>query len=149
MANRALPDVLTKDEIRRLIPHAGTMCLLDRVVGWTEAAIDCASRSHTALDNPLRHDGRIAAVAGVEYGLQAMAVHGALRGGAAQPVGYLVRLGAVRFAVDYLDALGDELVVQAAVVQSLVAGYSYSFAISGTDGRPAIEGRATIALVTG
>jgi predicted hotdog family 3-hydroxylacyl-ACP dehydratase len=141
------PASLTKDRIRALIPHAGTMCLLDHVVDWSAARIECRAVSHDAADNPLRHDGRIAAVAGLEYGLQAMAVHGALRAGERQPVGYLVRLGAVRFGVDFLDQLGAALVVRAEVVQSLATGYSYGFSIAGADGRPAIEGRATIALV--
>jgi predicted hotdog family 3-hydroxylacyl-ACP dehydratase len=94
-------------------------------------------------------------VSGIEYGLQAMAIHGALRGGTPQPVGYLVRLGDVRCNVDFLDQLGTTLTVRAELVQSLASGYSYGFAIAGGDlpanaGRiipPAIVGRATIALV--
>ena len=140
----ALP---THDDIRRLIPHAGTMCLLERVLAWTDTTIACGSTSHGSPDNPLRRDGRVSAACGIEYGLQAMAIHGALRGGARQPVGYLVRLGDVRCSVDYLDQLGAELIVRAEIVQSLPNGYSYGFAISGSDSAPAISGRATIALV--
>lgn len=135
------------DRIRQLIPHAGTMCLLERVVDWTDAMIACSAISHTSTENPLRHAGRISAVSGIEYGLQAMAVHGALRGSAPQPIGYLVRLGAVRCMVDFLDALGPELFVRADLIQSLAGGYSYEFFIAGGDRQPAIAGRATIALV--
>ena len=42
------------DRIRQLIPHAGTMCLLERVVEWTDAMIACRATSHTGADNPLR-----------------------------------------------------------------------------------------------
>lgn len=135
------------DRIRQLIPHAGTMCLLERVVEWSDAMIACRATSHTSPDNPLRHAGRISAMAGIEYGLQAMAVHGALRGSAPQPIGYLVRLGGVRCAIGFLDELGTELYVRADLLQSLGGGYSYEFAITGGDHRPAIAGRATIALV--
>ena len=137
----------THDEIRRLIPHAGTMCLLERVLAWTDTTIACGSTTHAHHDNPLRRDGRISAVCGLEYGLQAMAIHGALRGGARQPVGYLVRLGDVSCGVEFLDQLGADLTVRAEIVQSLATGYSYGFAIAGGADPPAIVGRATIALV--
>ena len=144
--------MLSRDDISRLIPHAGTMCLLDRVIEWNADTIVCASRTHGALDNPLRHDGRIGAVCGVEYGLQAMAVHGALIAGARQPVGYLVRLGDVAVSIDFLDELGAELIVRAELVQSLPGGYGYAFSLSAgspsaVDRAPMISGRATIALV--
>ena len=35
---------LTKAEIAALIPHAGAMCLLDRVVHWDAEKIRCTSR---------------------------------------------------------------------------------------------------------
>jgi len=139
--------MLSRDEIRRLIPHGGAMCLLERVVDWNAGAITCTSRTHGDIDNPLRHDGRIGAVCGIEYGLQAMAVHGALIAQASQPVGYLVRLGDVALSIDFLDQLGAELVVRAELVQSLASGYGYAFALSACDGAPMIHGRATIALV--
>jgi predicted hotdog family 3-hydroxylacyl-ACP dehydratase len=138
--------MLNHDEIRRLIPHNGAMCLIERVVEWTAESITCVSRSHGARDNPLRHDGRIGAVCGVEYGLQAMAVHGALIAKARQPVGYLVRLGDVTLPIGYLDELGPELVIRAELMQSVARGYSYGFAVSGGAGAPQIRGRATIAL---
>jgi predicted hotdog family 3-hydroxylacyl-ACP dehydratase len=150
--------MLNHDQIRRLIPHGGAMCLLERVLDWDADAITCAARSHGEIGNPLCHDGRIGAVCGIEYGLQAMAVHGALTANARQPVGYLVRLGDVMLPVDFLDELGAELVVRAELVQSLAHGYSYAFALSGNPSpgsaspgsgtaAPTIRGRATIALV--
>jgi predicted hotdog family 3-hydroxylacyl-ACP dehydratase len=45
-----------------LIPHQGTMCLLDEVVAWDADAIHARSRSHSRADNPLRSDGRLRAV---------------------------------------------------------------------------------------
>jgi predicted hotdog family 3-hydroxylacyl-ACP dehydratase len=139
--------VLDRDEIARLIPHAGTMVLLDRVVAWDDRTITCVARSHRAPDNPLRQDGAIAGLCGIEFCLQASAVHGALMAGERQPVGYLVRLGDVSIAVESLDDLGEELVVHAEIVHSLPNGHSYSFTLGGAEGAPAVHGRATIALV--
>jgi len=139
--------MLGRDAIARLIPHAGTMVLLDRVVEWNDSTITCVARSHRAPDNPLRLNGSVAGLCGIEFCLQASALHGALMAGERQPVGYLVRLGDVSIAVESLDGLGEELVIRAEIVHSLPNGHSYSFTLGGADGVPAIRGRATIALV--
>ena len=62
--------MLSRDRIVELIPHQGTMCLLDEVTEWSERAISCRTRSHLAPDNPLRRDGRVTGLCGIEYGLQ-------------------------------------------------------------------------------
>ena len=74
--------MLTRRHILELIPHQGSMCLLDEVVLWTDVAIACLSRTHLAHGNPLRRDNKLNAVGGIEYGLQAAALHGALVAGA-------------------------------------------------------------------
>src|SRR4051812_43325974 len=92
-----------------LIPHQGAMCLLDEAGSRTPEAILCRTWSHLAPDNPLRRAGRLGAVCGIEYGLQAAALHGALsvRAGRQHP-GYLVALRGVAIEADRLDdpALG-------------------------------------------
>jgi predicted hotdog family 3-hydroxylacyl-ACP dehydratase len=138
--------MLGRDRIGALIPHGGAMCLLEQVVRWDARGIECRSRSHCSPDNPLRHDGRIGAICGVEYGLQAMAVHGALVTSASQPVAYLVRVGDVRLTVGFLDELGPEIVVRADLEHALADAQSYRFVLSGADRAPALRGRATIAL---
>lgn len=77
--------MLTREQILGLIPHQGTMCLLDRVLAWSAGEITCAASSHLAADNPLRRDGRLGAICGIEYGLQAAALHGALVQGGVAP----------------------------------------------------------------
>ena len=42
------------DGIASRIPHAGRMCLLDRVECWDTQRIRCRARSHRDADNPLR-----------------------------------------------------------------------------------------------
>ena len=67
--------MLCRRRILQLIPHQGTMCLLDEAVSWSDTTIACRSRSHLAADNPLRRDGELAALCGIEYGLQVAATH--------------------------------------------------------------------------
>ncbi len=139
--------MLGADDIRRLIPHQGTMCLLERVVAWDRDTITCLSTSHKVAGNPLRRAGAIAGVCGIEYCLQAAAVHGALVAGECQPRGYLVRLADIAITVATLDELGETLIVRAELAHSLPQGHSYGFTLTGDGGATAISGRATIALV--
>ena len=70
--------MIERVEIATLIPHAGTMCLLDRVIAWDERAIACRSGAAIATpDNPLRAERPPRRACGIEYAAQAMAVHGA------------------------------------------------------------------------
>ena len=69
---------LNREWIEKHIPHQGTMCLLDEVLTWNTSRVQCRSSSHRDRSNPLRSHDRLAAVCGIEYAAQAMAVHGAL-----------------------------------------------------------------------
>src|SRR5690348_13076833 len=119
--------MLPKSDWSHLIPHAGTMCLLDAVVEHDATRIHAVSATHADPGNPLRAEGRLHAVALCEYGAQAMAVHGALRarGGRAQQ-GYLVSLREVELTVEYVDDLPGTLDVFAE--QLLDAGGSLQYA---------------------
>ena len=139
--------MLTRRHILELIPHQGAMCLLDEVVSWSDDAIACRSRSHLAPANPLRRDGELNAVCGIEYGLQAAALHGALVGKRRQPAGYLVAIRSVEIMIARLDdpALGF---LQATAVLQLreTSGLIYGFALHSAAGVPLLTGRATILL---
>ncbi|PYK43074.1 MAG: 3-hydroxylacyl-ACP dehydratase, partial [Verrucomicrobia bacterium] len=37
---------IEKAEIRTLIPHAGSMCLLDSVLDWDDESIVCITNTH-------------------------------------------------------------------------------------------------------
>ena len=73
---------LDRNWIEGNIPHHGRMCLLDEVIEWDTQHIRCRSGTHRLPDNPLRSHGRLGSACGIEYAAQAMAVHGALIGGA-------------------------------------------------------------------
>ncbi len=139
--------MLDHRRIAALIPHGGSMCLLDAALSWDERRIACRSRSHLDATNPLRREGRLAAICGVEYGLQAAALHGALRDGSGREPGYLAALRDVVLAVDRLDdpAFGT-LAVSAHLQFEDTAGVIYRFCIAAESGGRLVEGRGTIAI---
>ena len=103
---------INKAEIRTLIPHSGSMCLLDSVAEWDDRSIICISNTHRDPANPLRRDGRLSAVHAFEYAAQAAAVHGGLRArsvGVTAPPGYLAALRDARLHVMRLDDVASSL----------------------------------------
>lgn len=128
-----------------LIPHAGSMCLLDRIVTHSEHAIECIARAPTASDHPLQRDGQISALHLVEYAAQAMAAHGALQSGGVQR-GMLAALREVRFYTNRIDALDMELIVHATRRISQPTGSLYDFQVHAT-GRLLCEGRIAIGII--
>jgi predicted hotdog family 3-hydroxylacyl-ACP dehydratase len=142
---------LSRAEIAELIPHTGAMCLLDGVLEWDASRIRCMSRSHRDAANPLRVDGHLPALCGVEYAAQAMAVHGGLAGATqGKPrAGYLASLREVEWRRDRLDDLDGDLVVEAEQEASDGSRVIYSFTLRvGTV--QVLSGRAAVVLdVTG
>ena len=70
--------MLGRTAIEALIPHQGAMCLLDEVSSGTKLR-SCAARARIwPRITRCAAAGRLGAVCGIEYGLQAAALHGAL-----------------------------------------------------------------------
>ncbi len=137
--------MLNRDAIAALLPHAGDMVLLDSVEDWSETEIVCRAVSHRAPDNPLRSNARLSALCGVEYGAQAMAIHGALvRGGEMRP-GVLASLRSVVCHAERLDDREDDLTVRAAMVAGETSSFVYDFFLRAGDAR-LMEGRAAVFL---
>ena len=139
-----------KAEIRTLIPHAGRMCLLDRVLTWDDEAILCTSETHRDPGNPLRRDGRLSALHAFEYGAQAAAVHGGLRArsaGVAAPPCYLAALRGAHLQVMRLDDIASPLEVRAHHLFGEAGNAIYECHVSAGDALLA-EGRITIMLRT-
>ena len=139
--------LVTRAQIAGLIPHTEPMCLLDGVVQWDARRIVCVSRSHRDADNPLRTDGRLPAVCGVEYAAQAMAVHGGLAGGFVRKprAGYLASLRDVECLRDCLDDLDGDLVVEAERLAGDGAHVIYGFRLRVGDVE-VLSGQALVAL---
>ena len=136
---------LLREAIARLIPHQGSMCLLDRAALWDEGRILCETERHRDAENPLRRDGLLPAVCGVEFALQAMALHGALTSGAPQPLGFVSSLRDLTLEVDRVDDIAQPLRIEAVALVAEASGFIYRFAISAGD-RRLIGGQAAVIL---
>jgi predicted hotdog family 3-hydroxylacyl-ACP dehydratase len=137
---------LGRERLLELIPHAGAMCLLDRVVEYSDQEIHCVACSHGDSRHPLRSREQLSALHLVEYAAQAMAAHGALlAGGGARP-GMLAALREVRLNVARIDDIGGELAILAVrrLIQS--RGSLYDFTVHG-GGQLLGEGRIAIAMI--
>lgn len=141
-------EVLQKSSWAHLIPHAGTMCLLDAVLDWDDTRIHAIATSHRDPANPLRHDGRLHAVHLAEYGAQATAVHGALRaraaGDATPRPGLLVSLRDLQLTCETIDDLDGDLHVHAECLHADTGGAQYAFRIEHR-GATIASGRAVVA----
>lgn len=142
--------VIDHDAIARRIPHAGAMCLLDRVLTWSSEALACAITNHAAADHPLRGPTGLAAPCAIEYAAQAMALHGSLcaaQGEAPKP-GFLVSARQVRLWQPWLDLAPGPLVVAVRRLAGAERQAAYGFTLHDADGNCLVEGRATVVLDT-
>jgi predicted hotdog family 3-hydroxylacyl-ACP dehydratase len=134
------------DEICAMIPHDGAMCLLDSVESWDEQSIVCRSSSHQNPRNPLIKNGKLSSIHAVEYGAQAMAVHGCLlartKGEQLKP-GYLAALKEVKLHIAYLDDLSEPLTIKAEQVIAGGGNLMYTFEITSGEHTVA-SARATV-----
>ncbi|TAL87235.1 MAG: phosphotransferase [Rhodanobacter sp.] len=126
--------MLPKTDWADLIPHAGSMCLLDAVMAWDPCSIHAISAGHARVDNPLRGAHGLHAVHLAEYGAQAMAVHGGLMaraGGAVEPArpGVLVSLRDLQLHREYVDTLDGPLDVYAECLHADGSSAQYVFRV--------------------
>jgi predicted hotdog family 3-hydroxylacyl-ACP dehydratase len=115
--------MLSHDAIAALIPHQGAMCLLDRVVSYDDHAITCVAVNHGDASHPLREDGVLPAICGVEF-------------------------AAVRdltMNVDRLDDVSGELTINAQQLWRDETRLLYEFSIRATRGE-IMHGRAAVVL---
>ena len=124
---------LDRDTLCALIPHAGKMCLLERVERWDEKNIVCTTLSHRSPDNPLRLHDNLAAIHALEYAAQAMAVHGGLIArseGKRLTGGLLVAVRHARFHIDRLDRVEGPLTIVATRLIASDANQIYQTEVS-------------------
>lgn len=136
----------TPDDIQSLIPHKGSMCLLERIVDWNERGMTLATNTHSSPTNPLRTHGRLRAIHLCEYGAQAMAVHGGLiaRARGETPVqGLLVSLRDIVLTSGTVESLDGELTIKVERLQGDALGIQYTFCVSHRDAELA-RGRAAV-----
>lgn len=132
--------------IAALVPHAGSMRLIDSVSAFTDTTLLAHAGGHRHPAHPLRRDGRLAALHLAEYGAQAMAVHGGLLGeshGETVAPGMLVALRDVMLEVDRIDDVPGELDIAVTRLGDFGNSLIYSFCVSAA-GRQLATGRATV-----
>jgi len=141
------PMMLNQQQICKLIPHSGNMCLLEAVKFFDEKKIICLSRTHVLIDNPLRNSVELPMVSLIEYGAQAMAVHAALlaKQGSMDKVqeGYLVALRSIELAEGCLCDYKDELEIQAEQIYKDAGNMIYLMQIKAKN-KVLASGRATV-----
>ena len=147
---------LTKAEIAKLIPHAGSMCLLDRVVTWNSETIECEAINHRDSHHPLARDGVLDTMAAIEYAAQAMAVHGALLADASASsdandspkMGYLASVRDVVCALPFLHELAAPLNISATRIAGEASRVLYEFRVSAGE-KSCATGRAAVVTDAG
>ena len=136
------------ERIAALIPHAGTMCLLERIVHWDDSNVTLATTTHRNPRNPLATSSGLRAIHLCEYGAQAMAVHGGLAaessGERALP-GLLVSLRDVTLNCDFVQDLEGELLVEARCLHESDTAWQYEFRVMHA-GKLLAQGRSTVAM---
>ena len=142
--------MINADQIQNLIPHAGSMCLLNKVRSFDAQGIVCIANSHRAQTNPLRENNMLRAVCGIEYAAQAMALHGALI--SANPsqtprAGRLAGIRSVQFAVSRLDDISEDLEIGATQLMGDENSMVYEFTVK-TPHRVLLNGKATVVLIS-
>jgi predicted hotdog family 3-hydroxylacyl-ACP dehydratase len=162
---------LDRQAIAARIPHAGAMCLLDRVISWDEQHIECAAFGGAMINgspHPLAQDGKVPATAAIEYAAQAMALHGRLvqeqlqadkankavqaggTGVTGEPGqetprrGFLAALRSVRLHCRWLEAGEPALTVRAERFAGDAVQVLYDFEVRTT--APIAQGRAVVVL---
>lgn len=133
--------------IETLLPHVGTMQMIAEVVRWGDEDIECLAHSHHDATNPLRIEGALPAACGLEYGAQAMAIHGALMAGReAKPrVGLLVAAHELAWHVARLDTVAGHLTVRARRLLGSAQQVAYEFDVLDAR-RSLVSGRASVML---
>ena len=120
--------------IADLVPHQGSMCLLDDVLEWDERLIVCGATSHRRSDHPLRERLGLYAHSGIEYGAQAAAAHAALIDGPRRAARRRL-LAAVRHLITHvprLDTVEGLLTIRAELLLAHDGGGRvYGIALSG------------------
>jgi predicted hotdog family 3-hydroxylacyl-ACP dehydratase len=139
---------LNQKNIEALIPHSGTMSLLNKVLKWDVDHIICLANSHRGKQNPLRSENILSSVCGVEYAAQAMAAHGALSmpNRTVEPLqGFLVSIKNLQLSVPRLDDIETDLTIDAKMLMRDKEFMIYQFRVY-SEGRDLLSGRATISI---
>lgn len=142
--------IAVRAEIEALIPQQGDMCLLDGVEFCDGQRIICSTMLHRAMTNPLRTQGHLSSLHGIEFAAQAMAVHGGLTAPERDRprVGLLLSARDCVFHRPRLDDIAGPLAVLAELLGNHEHTRLYRFRITAQD-ENVVDGRAAVMLRDG
>ena len=139
--HRPLP--IEKIHFQDLIPHEGSMVLIDQVNDWDLNKISCSTRSHLLSNNPLMLNNSLSSIHLIEYGAQAMAIHrGLLTGESLQ--GFLAAVRDAKFFIDNLDNVHGALYIQAIFELKINDNVVYTINVTDENNAPLLEARASV-----
>ncbi len=126
-------------QIAALIPHAGAMCLLDKVVSWDANSIRCLTTHHRSSDNPLkRADGSAPSVRRICGAGDGAAWSAGRRRERCAAAGISCQPARCRLHTPFLDQVDGEIVIDAALLMGDGRGVIYPFALgTARDNSPA------------
>ncbi len=133
MGDSMLTDLeLARLDIETLIPHSDGMCLLEKIVAYTPEYICCQTQTHLEVNNPLKREGALSNMHLIEYGAQAVAVHGGLIERLStskwEPrLGYIALLKSIKWG--YFDPITPFLEVKADLITANEMSKLYEFYI--------------------
>lgn len=141
--------VLDRTAIAALMPHRGTMCLLDSVSAFDAQSLTCRANSHRQPNHPMRLADRLGSACLIEYAAQAMALHAGLCADSAHPAtpdgghGVIAAVRRVNLYVDRLDAVPGDLEIAVRLESGDAASAIYAFDVF-SEARPLADGRLTV-----
>jgi predicted hotdog family 3-hydroxylacyl-ACP dehydratase len=138
--------MFSKKELCDLIPHSDFMCLIDSVESWDDKKIIVFSNTHQDKKNPMRNHNILSTTALIEYGAQAMAIHGALLQTDKMEKGYLAALRNIYLQLEDISQIKDKLCIQAEQQLKSEGNMIYQFSITANQ-RLLASGRATVVAI--
>jgi len=146
---------LNSQEIEQRLPHAGKMSLLDKVSYADLTVLKASASSYLNSDNPLRFNGKLASINGIEYAAQAMAIHSHLLSEAkksgkgeqdATQTGYIATIRNVEINTPFFPETKAIIAIEVAQLMSDTNGFTYQFQIS-CEKKALISGKITIFVI--
>ena len=137
---------LDRTALAGLLPHSGSMVLIDNVVAWSEKKLVCETRRHLDASFPLKEYDVVPASAGIELAAQAMAIHVALVRDDGPKQGLLTHVKNICFGNSSLNDASDLLTIEVRADRIGIRGCSYSFEIK-SGGAACLNGRVGVVLV--
>lgn len=142
---------LTHQAIEHLLSHTGSMSLLNEILSADKDSLTATAISHLESNNPLRAEGSLSTVNGIEYAAQAMAVHGALlaqHSGAEYSTqkGYIATVRNIEINKPFFPETEGVLLIQVRLLMSNDNGFTYEFHINYKQDE-FISGKITVFLI--